>query len=60
MSDAEEQKFMEVRRRMENLITNFYECCQAIDLNDEGFAEDVNDAVFEATAGKVRFEDWIK
>lgn len=59
MSQAEE-KFMEDRSRMEHCIAEFYNSCQAIDLDNKGFAEDVNEAVEEATDGAVCFEDWFE
>lgn len=59
MSQAEE-KFMEVRRAMENSIIVFYESCKEIGLDNEGFAEDVIAAVDEATGGEVVFDDWYE
>ena len=59
MSQAEEN-FMEARNLMERHISHFYDCCQEIGINNEGFAEDVNEAVEEATGGIVSFEDWYE
>lgn len=59
MSQAEE-KFMEDRRKMEYLIAEFFESCQAIGIDNEGFMEDVNEAVSDATSGKLKFEEWVE
>lgn len=59
MSQAEEN-FMENRSKMEYYMTKFYENCQEIGVDNEGFAEDVIAAVIEATGGEVVFEDWVE
>ena len=56
MSKAEE-KFMADKSEMQNAITKFYKSCIAIDIDNEGFMEDINDAVFE-TAG-IQFEPYF-
>ena len=40
-------------------MATFYESCQAINIDDEGFMEDVNKGVFEATNQKLKFEEWF-
>ena len=57
--DADEE-FMESRRKMKHTIEDFYEKCGSIGVNGEGFAEDVNAAVEEATEGKVKFDEFIE
>lgn len=57
MSEAEE-KFMNDRQRMERAITQFYASCQAIDIDNEGFMEDVNAGVLEASG--LSFEEWVE
>ena len=48
MSVAEEH-FVEARSSMTSAIGVFYKACQAIEIDNEGFVEDVVGAVFEAT-----------
>jgi hypothetical protein len=60
MSEAAEAKFMEARRVMEHRIMDFYESCQEIGIDNEGFAGDVIAAVDEATGGAVVFDDWYE
>lgn len=55
-----EQLFVDVKARMNYVITEFYEVCQEVKVDNDGFAEDVNEAVAEATNGKVRFETFIE
>ena len=55
MSKAEEN-FMETRRKMEFYINKFYEACGEIDIDDDGFAEDVTEAIEEATNKSVTLE----
>ena len=55
-----EGELLEVRCEMERCIKRFYGLCGKCDVDNEGFAEDVNDAVSEATEGAVKFDDWIE
>ena len=48
MSKAEEH-FMETKSTMTSAIGEFYRACQAIEINDEGFVEDIGEAVFSST-----------
>lgn len=57
--DKAEEKFVETKSKMQNAIAEFYEACQPVSVDNEGFAEDVNEAVAEATNGEVRFEPFI-
>jgi hypothetical protein len=59
MSKAEED-YMEGRRKMEYAITSFYQLCQVVGHDDELFADDINQAVDNATDGKVKFDDWME
>ena len=59
MSQAEE-KFMEDRSKMTSCITEFYNSCHAIGVDNEGFAEDVIAAINEATNGAVAFDEWYE
>lgn len=59
MSEPEE-KFMEIRRKMEYAIMDFYDSCREIGINNEGFTEDIIAAVDEATGGNVVLEDWYE
>lgn len=55
-----DEEFMEVRRHMEHAIKRFYESCGAIGIDNEEFAEDVNEAVGEATNQEVQFDDYFE
>lgn len=59
MSQAEE-KFMLNRDQMTAAIRNFHDSCQEIEIDNEGFAEDVIAAVVEATDGVVVLDDWYE
>ena len=60
MSEAEE-KYMRIKNQMQCAIDEYYkEGCPAIGLDNDGFMDDINDAVFDATDGKCKFEEWIE
>lgn len=59
MSKAQEE-FMSVKGQMQNIIAKFYAACQGIDIDDVGFAEDVNEAISDATNGAVKFEEFYE
>lgn len=54
-----EERFMGARSLMERHIAHFYDCCKEIDIDNAGFAEDVNAAVEDVTDGEVVFDDWL-
>jgi hypothetical protein len=49
-----------IKDEMTHKMAEFYDCCQAIGIDNEGFAEDVNQAVYEVSRGKVKFDDFIE
>ncbi len=55
MSQAEE-KFMTDREKMELAIREFYASCGAIEIDDDGFHEDIAAAIFNVTSIPVLIE----
>ena len=62
MSEEAQNRYMEARRQMDSAIEEYYEATKGdeVELDDESFASDVIDSVFEATGGKVKFDDWVE
>ncbi len=54
-----DEKFIEAKSAMTNAISDFYKACREIDIEDEGFVEDVVEQVFAATGQGVVVEEYI-
>jgi len=55
MSQAEED-FMIAKMNMTNAISVFYKAAQAIDIDDEGFVDDIAEQVYVATEDESKGE----
>lgn len=53
-----EEKFIYAKSEMQSAISNFYQSCSPADIDDDGFMDDINDAVREASGNE--FEPWIE
>jgi hypothetical protein len=56
MSQAEED-YVAKRAEMEQVIREFHELADRCGIDNDGFASDVKDAVYDATDQQVKFED---